>query len=337
MKYIVTGAAGFIGSNLVDYLLSQGKDVAGIDNFTSGRMENLDDAFCNYRIQFALHNEDIRDTYAMAKIIKEGDIVFHFAAIPSVIASIVNPDESMDVNSNGTLQLLKVAAKNKAKRMIFSSSAAVYGDSEFINKNDVFVPTNPASPYAASKVAGESLLTAYSVISDLEMCILRYYNIFGPRQNPNSMYSSAIPKFIKAFINNEQITVFGDGEQTRDFTHVSNVVQANWLAANIEIKNKNSIYVEKTNKKTGVITTHGTEPVFNIASGTKHSVNQLIATLEELFDKEISVTYTDPRAGEIKHSYCDIHRAEWFLGFAPGMNFKNGLKQTIKHIRENEV
>lgn len=335
MKYIVTGAAGFIGSNLVDFLLDKGCSVIGIDNFESGRIENVQHLLKDVHIQdiksvigtstnicvreeknnFCMYKADIKRPGMWMYAIEEGDIIFHLAAIPSVIESIENPRKSFDTNIDGTLKLLQIAEERKAKRIIFSSSAAVYGK---INKPPMMelYNVNSLSQYAVSKVAGEQLMSAYAEISNLETVNLRYFNIFGPRQNPHSQYASAIPKFIKAFLYDEEITIFGDGSQTRDFTYVDNVVQANWLAANSKHLFAGDI--------------------FNICSGQKHTVNDLIEVLSELFNEVAKIKYADFRQGEIKHSYGDIRKAQKFLNFDPGVNFKDGLLKTINYIKNEE-
>ncbi len=226
MKYLVTGGAGFIGSNIVAELLKRGNEVRVLDNFSSGKRENLRD----FSRDIELIEGDIRSYHIVSQAVKGVEVVLHQAALPSVPRSIKDPITSNDVNVNGTLNILDASVLNGVRRVIYASSSSVYGDNPELPKHEGMLP-NPLSPYAVSKLAGEKYCSVFSQIYGLETISLRYFNVFGPNQDPSSQYSAVIPKFIRAMLNNEQPLIFGDGKQSRDFTYVSNVVDANILSA----------------------------------------------------------------------------------------------------------
>jgi len=304
---LVTGGAGFIGSALVRKLLKEGKKVRVIDNLSTGNISNLEDILG--RIEFL--ERDIRDLDAVQEACKGIIYVFHQAAIPSVPRSIENPIESNQSNVDGTLNVL-VAARNKGvKRVIYAGSSSVYGDTPALPKKEDMKP-NPLSPYALTKLTGEYYCKVFSSVYGLETVTTRYFNVFGPRQNPESQYAAVIPKFIDAFLKGVKPVIFGDGEQTRDFTFVDNVVYANLLCSR----------AERTKGE-----------VINVATSSRVSLNELIKILKEITGKEIDPVYTDPRKGDIKHSLADISKAEKMIGYRPLVDLREGLIQTVQWVK----
>ncbi|MGB9980637.1 SDR family oxidoreductase [Methanobacterium sp.] len=304
-KVAVTGGLGFIGSHLVEKL-SQYNEVVIVDNESTGKIENinhLDRSRIN--IQFG----DI-NSINLHEIFEDCEYVFHEAAIPSIPRSINDPLNSNKANITGTLKVLVAASELDIKKVIFASSSSVYGDIPTLPKVES-MPVNPKSPYAVTKAACEHYCTIFKEIYGLQTISLRYFNVFGPRQNPYSQYSAVIPKFITSIINGNSPTVYGDGLQSRDFTFVKNVVDANILAAE--------------SNKTGN---------FNIACGKRIKLNDLIYMINKLTDAKINPVYVDPRPGDIKHSLADISKAK-SLGYNPKADFKNELKETIKFFRSN--
>ncbi|MDH4070572.1 MAG: SDR family oxidoreductase [Ignavibacteria bacterium] len=303
MRYLVTGAAGFIGSNIMEELLRRGLEVRGIDNFATGRRENVE-AFLS-KTEFI--EGDIRDAGTMRKAMAGIDVILHQAAIPSVPRSISDPVTTNDVNVNGTLNILNIAREAGVRRIVNASSSSVYGDSPTLPKNEEMA-TNPLSPYAVSKLAAERYCSVFSKIYGLEAVSLRYFNVFGPRQDPTSQYSAVIPKFIKAMQAGDQPMVYGDGEQSRDFTYVANVVEANLLAAEAEFEAGVSV---------------------NCACHERTTLNDLVKQLNVLLGTKIAPQYADPRPGDIKHSYADIGLAKKTIGFSPAIGFRKGLELTV--------
>jgi dTDP-glucose 4,6-dehydratase len=306
MKYLVTGGAGFIGSNLVRRLLKEkNAKIVVFDNFSTGKRENLTDFARDSRVNII--EGDLRDFSLILQATKNIEIVFHEAALPSVIRSVKAPFTTNDVNINGTLNLLEAARLNKVRRVVYASSSSVYGDSKTLPKTEDMAP-NPLSPYAVSKVAGEYYMNVYHRLYGIETIVLRYFNVYGPYQDPNSEYSGVIAKFIKAFMNNQPITVFGDGEQSRDFTYVDDVVDANILAAKSKISGE----------------------IFNVAGGNRHSLNYMIEILKKIFKtKNYPIKYTIPRPGDIKHSQAGTEGIKKHFNYTAYIDFTEGLKRTV--------
>ncbi len=308
-RCLVTGGAGFIGSHIVEKLVNLGHSVRIIDDLSSGNLENI--ALFRDKVEFI--EGTITDYQVVAAAMQDIDAVFHLAAMPFVVQTIQEPIESTNVNFTGTLNLLETARLQHVKAFVFSSSSAIYGDSKILPVHENLLP-EPLSPYAAAKLASEYYLTLYAQIYDLPTVNLRYMNVFGPRQNPESFYSAVIVKFINRIITDRPIEIYGDGEQTRDFIYIDNVVTANLLA------------FEKL--LSGEIKT----ALCNIGSGLKLSINELVKILQDLTGKTAKISYQPERIGEIKHSYADISKALDILGFNADIDFKEGLKRVLKHI-----
>jgi nucleoside-diphosphate-sugar epimerase len=302
--YIVTGGAGFIGSNLVRQLLAQGEAVRVVDNFSTGRRENLTEVMADLE----LFEADIRDLDSLRPAFAGADYVLHQAALPSVPRSVKDPVTTTEVNVNGTLHVLLAARDAGLKRVVMASSSSAYGAAVELPKRETMRPL-PISPYAASKLADEAYAAAFTHVFGLETVCLRYFNVFGPRQDPASQYAAVIPLFIKAMHAGQQPTIFGDGEQSRDFTHVANVIHANLRAAT-------------ANDAAG--------QVFNIACGEQASLNYLVASLNEILGTSLEPLYKEVRAGDVKHSLADISAAREVLGYAPQMTFREGLAQVVE-------
>ena len=300
---LVTGGAGFIGSNIASELLNKGYSVRILDNFSSGKRENLK----GMEKDIELVEGDIRSYHIVQDSLKDIDIVLHQAALPSVPRSIKDPITTNDVNINGTLNILEAAVDLKVKRVVYASSSSVYGDNPVLPKVETMVP-NPLSPYAVSKLTGEKYCNVFSRIYGLETVCLRYFNVFGPRQDPASQYSAVIPKFIKAISQDIQPVIYGDGEQSRDFTYISNVIQANILAATSDCESGITV---------------------NCAVSGQITLNDLVKEMNKLMNKDVKPLYEGPRAGDIKHSYADISLAEKSIGYKPVVSFEEGLKKTI--------
>jgi len=304
MKYIVTGGAGFIGSHIVEELVKKGEDVTVIDNLSFGKRENLEKV--NDKINFI--EGDIRDKDLLNKEFKGKDFILHQAALRSVLNSFNNPEEYHDVNVNGTLNVLKAAKECNVKKVVFASSSSVYGDVKEFPQKEAHT-TNPISPYAKTKLKAEKLCKEYSE-KGLQTVSLRYFNVFGPKQDPKSEYAAVIPKFITALLNNQQPTIYGDGEQSRDFTFVKNVVNANIKACG-----------ENTSGE-----------IINIACGEKITVNQLLEKINQLLGKNIQARYKKPRKGDVKHTLADVSKQKELL--KPELiNFDEGLKKTIEWFK----
>ncbi len=309
MKFLVTGGAGFIGSNIVEELLKRNYSVRVLDNFSTGKRENLLVPLGkDFAKDIELIEGDIRSFHIVQKAVKGIDVILHQAALPSVPRSINDPITSNEVNVVGTLNILEAAREYSVKRVVYASSSSVYGDNPELPKHEGMMP-NPLSPYAVSKLAGEKYCQVYSRLYGIETVILRYFNVFGPRQDPNSEYSAVIPKFIKLISNNQQPTIYGDGTQSRDFTYVANVVEANILAATKEVQS-------------GI--------VMNCACHGQITLNELVAQVSNLLNKETKPIYAEPRHGDIKHSFADINLMKKNLNFEPTIDFTEGLNKTIE-------
>jgi len=309
-KYLVTGGAGFIGSHIAGELVRKGHSVRIIDNFSTGKRENIS----SFLDEIELVEADIREFNACREVVEGMDFILHQAALTSVPLSIEDPLLTNEINITGTLNLLLASRNAKVKRLIFASSAAVYGDDSRLPKTENMEGL-PISPYALSKRVGEMYCQLFSQLYGLSTVCLRYFNIFGPRQDPFSQYASVIPNFIGKMLKEEKPSVFGDGEQSRDFLYVSNVVEANILASGIsEVSGE----------------------VFNIAGGEKTTINSLVKELNEVLGKEIKPAYDDPRSGDIKHSYADISKARKMLKYEPTVSFSEGLRETVRWYREGK-
>jgi nucleoside-diphosphate-sugar epimerase len=310
-KYLVTGGAGFIGSNLARYILAQGHDVTVLDNFATGKRENVEEILD--RIE--LIEGDIRDQPTVERALAGCRAVFHEAALGSVPRSIADPVASNDANVNGTLVVLEACRAVGVKRVVFAASSSTYGNIAESPKHEGMVP-EPISPYAASKVACENYLRAYAAAYGLETVCLRYFNVFGPRQDPAGAYAAVIPAWVAGLLRGEKPVVYGDGEQSRDFCYIDNICEANWLAAHAPAD------VCKG------------QPL-NIACNERTSLNEILVLLQELLGTNVEAVYEDERAGDVKHSLAAIDAARETIGYVPKVFFEDGLRRAIDWYREN--
>jgi len=309
---LVTGGAGFIGSHIVDALVaSRRHKVRVLDNFSTGRHENLQ----NVGDRIELLEGDVRGQTTCEQAVEGVDAVLHQAALPSVARSIADPVVTDEVNVLGSLNLLVAAQRAGVRRFVFASSSSIYGDSDELPKHEGMVP-NPKSPYAVSKLAAEHYCGVFHALHGLETVALRYFNVFGPRQDPSSQYSGVIALFCTSALAGEPYAVFGDGSQTRDFTYIDNVVRANLLA------------VEKPDVGGAVL---------NVACGVRTSLNDMIAVLNGLVGRELPAQYGPPRAGDVAHSAASLERVQSVLGFAPTVDFADGLRRTFDWYRRAAV
>lgn len=307
-KYLITGGAGFIGSHISEECLRRGNYVRVIDNLITGKKENL----ISIQNQIDFIQGDIRDFSRCKKALKNIDYVLHQAALPSVPRSIENPLLSNEINITGTLNLLLASHEEGIKKFVFASSSSVYGDDPRLPKKEG-AEGNPLSPYALSKLVGEKYSQIFSWIHEVPTVVLRYFNIFGPRQDPRSQYAAVIPHFIDRMIKGQAPVVFGDGEQSRDFTHVSNVVEANFLAADSQ-----DISGE----------------IINIGCGERTTVNHLVEEINHFLKSDLRPIYDQPRPGDVKHSFADISRAKKTIGYEPLISFSKGLERTIRWYQQ---
>jgi nucleoside-diphosphate-sugar epimerase len=303
--YLITGAAGFIGSGLARAILAQGDQVRGIDNLSTGRLENL----AEIRGRVDLREADLLDLDAVHAACKGVDYVLHQAAIPSVPKSVVDPLGSNRANVDATVNVLVAARDAKVKRVVYAASSSAYGDTPTLPKRED-MPPNPISPYAVAKLASEYYMVSFFRCYGLETVCLRYFNIFGPRQDPSSPYSGVLAKFITQMLRGEQPTIFGDGSQSRDFTYIDNAVEANLLACKAPA-------AEAAGR------------VFNIATGRRVDLNETFNTLKQIIGFKGEVNYAPERNGDIMHSLADMSRAEKHLGFKAKVDFEEGLRRTI--------
>jgi nucleoside-diphosphate-sugar epimerase len=308
-RFLVTGGAGFIGSNITAKLVSQGCFVRVIDNLLTGKKSNL--AGIIDKIEFI--EADMGDEKIAHSAMKDIDVVLHQGALPSVPRSVDDPAATHKHCVDATFTLLLAARDASIKRFVYASSSSAYGDTPTLPKLESMQP-EPLSPYAAAKLAGEYYAKVFYKVFGLETISLRYFNVFGPHQDPTSQYAAAIPAFVTAILKDEPPTVFGDGEQTRDFTYVDNVVEANLLAARVK---------------------HTAGQVVNIACGKAITVNEIIALINDLAGKNIKPVYDPPRPGDVKHSLADITLAKKTIGFKPTVPFKQGLQLAIDWYRDN--
>ncbi len=310
--YLVTGGAGFIGSHLVGALLDDGHTVLCLDNLSTGKIENIQQFELNE--QFMFFKADIRDLETLRRLMMGVDFVFHEAALGSVQRSVDDPLTTHEINATGTLNVLVAARETGVKRVVYASSSSVYGDSETLPKVESMTPA-PKSPYAVTKLTGEHYAAVFTELFGLEVVSLRYFNVFGPRQDPFSDYAAVIPIFIRQLLRGESPTIFGDGTQSRDFTYIQNVVEANLRACEAR----------------GV-----GGKVFNVACGRRIDLNTLLSRLKSLIEpyrkgtEAIDPVYGPPRPGDVKHSLASIDVAQTWLGYTPRFSVEEGLKASIE-------
>jgi UDP-glucose 4-epimerase len=304
-RFLVTGAAGFIGRSIAKRLLEQGHSVRGLDNLSTGKRENLDGL---EGLDFV--EGDITDEATVEKACSGIELVFHEAALASVPRSVVDPIASNHVNVTGTIKLLHAAQQAKVRRVVFAGSSSAYGDTPTLPKREDMLPS-PISPYAVSKLTGEYYMQSFYRVYGLETVSFRYFNVFGPYQDPSSQYSGVLAKFIPMMLRGEAPTMYGDGEQSRDFTYIENVVNANLLAA--------AAPAERVAGK-----------MFNAATGVQVTLNQTVEILRKITGYSGPVHHADERAGDVKHSLADISLARTALGYEPSVNFDEGLRRTVK-------
>ena len=309
-SYLVTGGAGFIGSNIVEALVKKGERVKVIDNFVSGKRTNLS----SVSDKIELIEGDIRDLSLLRKVTKGVDYILHQAALRSVPKSVGDPVSYNEVNVGGTLNVLLAAKEAGVKRVVCASSSSIYGDTETFPEKEMHLPL-PISPYAASKLAGEHYCHVFSKIYGLETACLRYFNVFGPRQSLESQYAVVVPRFIISMLNNESPPVHGDGKQSRDFTYIDNVVEANILAAHTP----------------GV-----SGEVFNVACGKDYTVLNLVDQLNKIMNKNLKPKFTPPRPGDVQRTLADISNARKLLKLEIKVNFEQGLKKSVDWFKEHK-
>jgi UDP-glucose 4-epimerase len=308
-NYLVTGAAGFIGSSLVRALLDRGDEVRGIDNLSTGKRENLSEVLK----QMDFRRADILDLDATRQACEGVDYVLHQAAVPSVPKSVIDPLGSNRANADGTLNVLVAARDAKVRRVVYAASSSAYGDTPTLPKHEAMNP-NPISPYAVAKLTGEYYMISFYRCYGLETVSLRYFNIFGPRQDPSSQYSGVLAKFSLQMLRGEQPTIYGDGEQSRDFNYIDNAVSANLLACSAPAP-------ECAGR------------MFNVATGRRATLNETFELLKPLTGYTGTVKYASERSGDIKHSLADITLAQKHLGYKPLVSFEEGLRRTVEWYR----
>jgi len=306
LKFVVTGGAGFIGSALVRTLLQHGS-VAVIDNLLTGNEANLKEV----RAQIDFHDVDIRNASALGPVLRGADTVFHLAAIPSVPRSIDDPVPSHDVNIDGTFNVLRAAAEQKVRRVVYAASSSAYGDSETLPKTESMTP-RPKSPYAVQKLVGEQYLSVFHSCFGLEGVALRFFNVYGPRQDPTSTYSGVLSLFMKHLLARTPPTIFGDGEQSRDFTFVEDVAELCW----------------KASQAAGVAGN-----MYNAGNGNQYTLNYIWKVLQQMEGVDLPAKYGPPRAGDVRHSKADTASAVRDLGHAPRITIEEGLRRTLEWYR----
>jgi len=309
--YLVTGGAGFIGSHIVRRLVEESEFVRVVDNLSTGQLVRLDDV----RDSIEFVDGDLADERVSDEVVRGVDFVLHQAAVPSVQRSVCDPTGTNRSNVTATLNLLESCRKAGVRRFVYAASSSVYGDTEVLPKTEE-MPPNPLSPYALQKFVGERYCKLYYDLYGLETVSLRYFNVFGPDQDPHSEYSAVIPKFVTKLLANEPISVYGDGEQSRDFTYVGNVVEANLLALRAFEVSGN---------------------VCNIGCGEHITLNKLIRLLEEILGVKSNVNYAAPKPGDVRHSLADITRARRLLGYEPKVMVKEGLSRTVQAFMIHEM
>lgn len=301
-RVLVTGGAGFIGSNLCQELARRGGHILIVDDLSTGKEENIE-ALIGEEVSFV--QGSVVDLPLLQELFHEIDIVFHLAAISDVPRSLQNPIATHQVNIAGTLNVLLAARDNKVRKVIYASSSSVYGDTPTLPKTEDMLP-NPQSPYAATKLAGEYYCQVFGQVYDLSTVCLRYFNVYGPRQDSNPQYATVIPMFITGFLKDKPPTIFGDGEQTRDLTFVEDVVAANILAAESDVSG-----------------------IFNVGTGEGITINELSQLIRTVIDKDIEPIHHEPRPGDVKHSLADITKAKEKLGWEPKIDLKEGLRRCV--------
>lgn len=309
-KYLITGGAGFIGSHIAETLLKRGESVRVFDNMSTGRQINLD-ALQGHPGQFEFIQGDLRNAQEVQDAVNGVEVVFHQAALASVPRSIARPVDSLETNINGTQNVLLAARDLGVRRVVYASSSSAYGNTPTLPKREE-MPTAPMSPYAVQKLTGEMLCGVFTRIYGLETVALRYFNVFGPRQDPHSEYAAVIPIFLTAILQGKQPKIDGDGEQTRDFTFIENVVQANLRAA--EAPDASGEFM-------------------NIGYGSRVSLNQVLQIAGELLGRKVEAIYRDPRAGDVRDSLADISKARRLIGYDPQVSFREGLARTLESLR----
>ncbi len=309
-RYLITGGAGFIGANLAHALVARGESVRILDDFSSGRIENLD----GIEDRVEIVRGDLRDPATVTRAVQGTEIILHQAALNSNPRSIKEPGPTNAVNVGGTLLLLETARAAGVRRVVYASSSSVYGDTPGLPKTED-MPLSPKAPYGVSKLAAEHYCRVFTQVYGLETVSLRYFNVFGPRQHPDSEYAAVIPRFLRRMLTGRQPVVFGDGEQSRDFTAVENVVAANLVAA---------------------AAARGIGDVFNIACGQRSTLNQLVGWLNQLLGTDLSPVYEAPRPADIRHSYASIRKAEATLGYQPTLGVEEGLRQAVEWFKQHE-
>lgn len=311
--YLITGIGGFIGSSLAHELLRRGEQVRGIDNFSTGKRQNLEDILS----QIDFREADILNLEATKSACAGADYVLHQAAIPSVPKSVLDPIGSNQANIDGTVNVLVAARDAKVKRVVYAASSSAYGDTPSLPKHEAMAP-DPISPYAVAKLASEHYMISFFRCYGLETVSLRYFNIFGPRQDPSSPYSGVLAKFITHMLAGKQPTIFGDGEQSRDFTFIDNAVQANLLACKAPAE-------------------QAAGKMFNVATGRRVTLNETVKLLQKLTAYSGAPIHSAERGGDIKHSLADISRAAKHLGYKPTVDFEEGLRRTVEWYREQST
>jgi nucleoside-diphosphate-sugar epimerase len=307
-KVLVTGGAGFIGSSLARALVARGYEVRVLDNLSSGKRENLADL----QAQLEWIEGDILDSATLGRAAEGVEVIFHQAAIPSVPRSLAAPVPSHEANASGTLRVLEAARALGVRRVVYAGSSSAYGDTPVLPKVET-MPTAPLSPYAVSKLTGELYCQMYARTMGVETVVLRYFNVFGPRQDPASQYAAVLPRFITAALAGREPVIFGDGKQSRDFCYIDNVVEANILAAHAP---------------------SAVGRVFNIACGGATDLNGVLAQLGELLGRPVTARYEAGRSGDVKHSLADIGQAGTHLGYRPQVLFAEGLRRTVDWFRK---
>lgn len=308
-RYLVTGGAGFIGSNIAEGLVERGEEVVVFDNLSTGHEKNIE----HIRSKIDFFKGDIRNASEVRKALDGVDYVLHQAALASVPRSIEDPVLVNEVNVGGTLTVLQESRHAGVKSFVYAASSSAYGESEQLPKREDMLPA-PLSPYAVSKLVGEHYCSVYAQVYGLPTISIRYFNVFGPRQDPASQYAAVIPIFVSHLLRGDAPTIYGDGGQSRDFTYVQNVVNANLLAAHCE---------------------QARGQVVNVACGARYTLNELYGALQELIGTDVEPLYGDPRPGDVRHSHSDISLAEELLGYRIEVDFMEGLKRTVEWYRVN--
>lgn len=313
-RYLVTGGAGFIGSHIAETLLRRGESVRILDNLATGRQDNVN-ALQGLPGHLEIIEGDLRDAETVRTAVEGTEVVFHQGALASVPRSIADPVRSLETNINGTQNVLLAARDLGVRRVVYASSSSVYGNTPTLPKHED-MPTSPMSPYAVQKLTAELLCGVFTRIYGLETVSLRYFNVFGPRQDPASEYAAVIPRFLTALLEKRRPIVFGDGEQTRDFTYIENVVQANLLAATAP---------------------DAAGAAMNIGCGERISLNHVLELAGDLLGIKVEPDYREARPGDVRDSLADISKARRLLGYTPGVHFKEGLARTLEAMKKTAV